>query len=107
METMWKLCGDRVETAWRLVTGARSFSGLQRPDVIRVNAGQLLVLVSLRGTPRGPCWRIFVTRRSASRILILMMFMIFPAAGLSPSPFPAAESGRHVDAAAAVAGGAS
>ena len=34
-------------------------------------------------------------------------FMIFPAAGPFPSPSPAAESGHHVDAAAAVAGGAS
>ena len=48
-----------------------------------------------------------VTRRSACRVLIWMLFMIFPAAGPSPSPLQAAESGHHVDAAAAVAGGAS
>ena len=66
-----------------------------------------LVLISLRGTPCRALLAYLVTRRSASRVLILMMFMIFPAAGLSPSPFPAAESGHHVDAATAVAGGAS
>jgi hypothetical protein len=49
----------------------------------------------------------FVTRRSACRALIWMVFMIFPAAGLSPSPLLAAESGHYVDAAAAVAGCAS
>jgi hypothetical protein len=49
----------------------------------------------------------FGTRRSGSYVLISMMFMIFPAAVLSPSPFPAAGSGHYVDAAAAVAGGAS
>jgi hypothetical protein len=49
----------------------------------------------------------FMTRRAACRVLIWMVFMIFPAAGLSPSPLQAAESGRHVYAAAAVAGCAS
>jgi len=40
-------------------------------------------------------------------MLTLMVLMIFPAAGASSFPDPAAESGRHVHAAAAVAGGAS
>jgi len=39
-------------------------------------------------------------------MLILLALMIFPAAGASPFPDPAAESGRHVGAAEAVAGGA-
>jgi hypothetical protein len=49
----------------------------------------------------------FGTRRSVSRVLILVVFMIFSAAGPFPFLFPAAELGHYVDAAAAVAGGSS
>jgi hypothetical protein len=57
-----------------------------------------------------PLWTLlayFMTRRSGCRVLVWLVSMIFPAAGLSPFPLQAAESGHHVDAAAAVAGGAS